>query len=164
MANRLSEFIAGLPGTVLATARTAAPDGWLLCDGAAVSRVDYAALFNAIGETYGAGDGSTTFNLPELRGEAIRGLDNGRGVDVGRTLGSAQADAFQGHKMGAKLLTDYAPDTGGSPLGALRPRTDSQGTNSEAIGDFYDDGINGEPRIASETRMRNIALNYIIKT
>jgi microcystin-dependent protein len=58
------------------------PFGYLLCNGAAVSRNIYARLFNAIGTTYGVGDGFFTFNLPDLRGEFIRGWDNGRGVDT----------------------------------------------------------------------------------
>lgn len=78
------------PGHVAYSARATAPTGWLVANGALVSRTTYAGLFAAIGTTYGAGDGSTTFALPDLRGEFIRALDLGRGVDVGRTLGSAQ--------------------------------------------------------------------------
>lgn len=69
---------------------TAIPSGWLECDGSEVSRTEYAALFAKIGTTNGAGDGSTTFNLPETRGEYVRGFDNGRGVDSGRVLGTWQ--------------------------------------------------------------------------
>jgi len=58
------------PGVVLPFAGTSAPAGFLLCGGQAVSRATYAALFAAIGTTFGAGDGSTTFNLPDLRGRA----------------------------------------------------------------------------------------------
>jgi len=72
----------------------------LKCNGAAVSRTTYAALFAVIGTIHGAGDGSTTFNLPELRGEFIRGLDDGRGVDPGRGIGTAQADDFKSHAHG----------------------------------------------------------------
>lgn len=61
-------------GSVIATARSSAPAGWLVCDGSAVSRTTYSALFAAIGTTYGAGDESTTFNLPDLRGRSITGL------------------------------------------------------------------------------------------
>jgi microcystin-dependent protein len=57
----------GQVGDVKATARATAPIGWVLCDGSAVSRTTYAALFAAIGTTFGAGDGATTFNLPDLR-------------------------------------------------------------------------------------------------
>ena len=73
------------------------PSGYLKANGAAVSRITYSNLFAAIGTTFGAGDGPTTFNLPDLRGEFIRGFDDGRGVDSGRVLGSSQTDAFQGH-------------------------------------------------------------------
>lgn len=92
---------AALPsGILLPFAGAAAPAGWLLCYGQAVSRSTYGALFNAIGTTYGAGDGSTTFNLPDLRGRIPAGKDNmggtaasrlttaGSGVD-GATLGAA---------------------------------------------------------------------------
>ena len=77
-------------GAVLHFAMAAAPSGWLVCDGSLKSRATYAALFAAIGVNYGAGDGATTFKLPDLRGEFIRGSDGGRGVDTGRALGSAQ--------------------------------------------------------------------------
>ncbi len=67
-----------------------APIGYLECNGQAVSRTTYPELFNAISTLYGIGDGATTFNLPDLRGEFIRGVDNGRGVDAGRVLGTLQ--------------------------------------------------------------------------
>lgn len=75
-------------------AMSTAPNGWLKANGAAVSRTAYAALFAAIGTTYGAGDGATTFALPDLRGEFVRGFDDGRGVDGGRGMGSAQSEAL----------------------------------------------------------------------
>jgi microcystin-dependent protein len=62
-------------GSVFPTALSAAPDGYLLCDGSAVSRTTYAALFAAIGTTYGTGDGSTTFNVPDLIGRVVAGVD-----------------------------------------------------------------------------------------
>ena len=78
------------PGTVIHVAQSVAPSGYLKANGAAVSRSSYAELFAAIGTAFGAGDGSTTFNLPDLRGEFIRGLDDGRGVDSGRAIGQHQ--------------------------------------------------------------------------
>lgn len=63
-------------GMIVATGSTAAPTGWLLCDGSAVSRTTYANLFAAIGTAYGSGDGSTTFNLPDLRGRVVVGVDS----------------------------------------------------------------------------------------
>lgn len=82
-------------GAVAFFAGATAPAGWLKANGAAVSRTTYADLFRAIGTTYGAGNGSTTFNLPDLRGEFVRGFDDGRKVDSGRALGSAQSDAIR---------------------------------------------------------------------
>jgi microcystin-dependent protein len=80
------------PGTVIYSAASTAPDGYLIADGSAVSRSTYSALFSAINTTYGSGNGTTTFNLPDLRGTFIRGLDRGKGLDSGRTLGSYQDD------------------------------------------------------------------------
>jgi microcystin-dependent protein len=77
-------------GAIQHFARTTAPEGWLKANGSTVSRTQYAELFAAVGTLFGAGDGSTTFNLPDLRGEFVRGFDDGRGVDAGRLLGSAQ--------------------------------------------------------------------------
>jgi phage-related tail fiber protein len=87
--------VGGTPaGTVVAVAMNTAPTGYLKANGAAVSRTTYAALFTAVGTTYGAGDGSTTFNLPDLRGEFVRGWDDGRGVDSGRVFGSTQGQGI----------------------------------------------------------------------
>lgn len=74
----------GMTGTVLPFAGTTAPSGWLLCYGQAVSRTDYANLFAIIGTTYGAGDGSTTFVVPDLRGRIPAGKDNMGGTAAGR--------------------------------------------------------------------------------
>ncbi len=84
-------------GAVAFYAMSTAPAGWTKANGAAISRTTYSALFAAIGTVYGVGDGSTTFNVPDLRGEFLRGLDDGRGIDTSRALGSAQADAFKSH-------------------------------------------------------------------
>ena len=81
-------------GLVAYFARTNAPTGWLKANGAAVSRTTYADLFAAIGTTFGAGNERTTFNLPDLRGEFVRGLDDGRGIDSSRVLGSWQKSSL----------------------------------------------------------------------
>lgn len=85
------------PGQIAFFGRQTAPAGWMKANGAAVSRTAYAALFAAIGTTFGAGDGFNTFNLPDMRGEFPRGWDDGRGADGGRALGSQQAQAFASH-------------------------------------------------------------------
>ncbi|MBX9753321.1 MAG: tail fiber protein [Pseudomonadaceae bacterium] len=82
------------PGTVANFARSTPPPGWLKANGAAVSRTSYSALFAAIGTTFGAGDGSTTFNLPDDRGHFTRSWDDGAGVDHARAFGSKQAGTF----------------------------------------------------------------------
>lgn len=84
-------------GAVMHFAQSTAPQGWLKANGTAVSRTTYADLFAAIGTTFGEGDGSTTFNLPDLRGEFVRGWDEGRGADDGRTFGSSQSDENKSH-------------------------------------------------------------------
>lgn len=73
------------------------PDGWFEENGAPVSRTTYARLFAVTGTRYGAGDGSTTFNLPDSRGLVKRVWDNGRGIDSGRVLGSTQDDQNKAH-------------------------------------------------------------------
>lgn len=80
-----------------------APAGYLKENGATISRTAYAALFAAIGTTFGSGDGSTTFKLPDSRGEFLRGLDDGRGVDAGRSLGVWQADQNKAHQHGGSV-------------------------------------------------------------
>ena len=71
--NIASTYLPAVVGAVVAFAGSTSPDGWLLCDGSAVSRTTYAALFAVIGTTYGSGDGSTTFNLPNLTNKFIQG-------------------------------------------------------------------------------------------
>lgn len=138
-------------GCVMSFAGTAAPTGWLECNGNAVSRTTYSALFAAIGTTYGIGDGSTTFNLPDLRGEFIRGWDHGRGVDTGRSLGSAQADELEAH------VHEHSANIAGT----------GGGTNQNWYGAEYNAGANYNFDTSStggtETRPRNIALMFIIK-
>ena len=71
-------------GIVSAFAGVTAPAGWLMCYGQAVSRTEYSALFTALSTTYGSGDGSTTFNIPDMRGRAIAGVDNMGGTAASR--------------------------------------------------------------------------------
>ena len=78
-----------ISGDLKATARAAAPEGWLMCEGQAVSRSTYKALFDAIGTTYGKGDGGTTFNVPDLRGRVPVGVDGAAGrISSSEALGN----------------------------------------------------------------------------
>lgn len=109
-------------GTILMNAAATAPTGWLLCYGQAVSRSTYANLFTALSTTYGVGDGSTTFNLPDLRGRAVAGMDNMGGSSANRVTNVA-ADSVGG-VMGTETHTlttsempshsHYASGSGGS--------------------------------------------------
>lgn len=137
-------------GSVIMFAGKTAPLGYLKADGSAVSRATYVELFTAIGTSFGAGDGSTTFNLPDLRGEFLRGWDDGRGVDVGRSFGSNQNDDFKSHSHGTyRSLT-----TAGSGTYVAAPYT-----GSDVLQQFGDTIAAG----GVETRPRNIALLACIK-
>jgi len=138
--------IAAPVGGVLAFAGTSVPNGWLECNGGQVSRTTYSALFSVLGTLYGIGDGSTTFNLPELRGEFIRGYDNARGVDVSRSLGSWQDDSFESHTHSAATMSGAAGNLGAGGGSDTLPTTST--TTSSG---------------GSETRPRNVAMYYIIK-
>ena len=141
------------------------PTGYLECNGSAVSRTTFATLFVILGTNYGVGDGSTTFNLPDLRGEFIRCADNGRGVDPARVLGSAQTDDFKSHNH------TYAPQTWGGasavPVGASGNASVTDGEfDGSTIVSGYDRGV--VPLVLNntgitETRPRNIALMACIK-
>jgi microcystin-dependent protein len=111
------EIAASAPvGSIKMHGAATAPSGYLNCDGAAVSRATYAALFSVVGTNFGIGDGSTTFNVPDMRGEFVRGWDDSRGVDVGRGLGTSQVEQIGQHAHSATGLstgTSNAPHTHG---------------------------------------------------
>lgn len=88
-------------GIIRAFAGSTIPDGYLLCDGSEISRSSYSVLFDAIGTTYGVGDGSTTFNIPDCRGRVIMGLDSGDAAfdALGETGGSKTANLQHSHTM-----------------------------------------------------------------
>ena len=140
-------FNVGVPtGAIAYFPYAAAPFGWLKANGAAVSRTVYANLFAVIGTAYGSGDGRTTFNLPDLRGEFIRSWDDGRTVDNGRVLGSWQADEFRSHSHG---------------IGISRMTDTDRGSNLSTVS--VDTVGQTDPAGGIETRPRNIALLACIK-
>lgn len=161
------------PGDVKFVAYASAPAGWLKANGAAISRTTYARLFAAIGTTYGVGDGSTTFNLPDGRGEFIRGWDDARGIDSGRTIGSAQAAAMLNHTHSGTTSTDGAhthtiPATGGGTNPGVSAVSNDNGvaTRSTNSGGSHNHTLTtGNPSTGggTETRPRNIALLLCIK-
>lgn len=158
--------------TIIAIADGVVPTGFLEYNGATISRSTYSGLFSKIGTLYGAGDGSTTFKIPDLRGEFIRGFDNGRGVDSGRTIGSSQAGAYESHthtgstnSTGDHIHTvpkgeGYASGTSqyfgnSSATSAGTRNTGSAGAHSHTV----TIGASG----STETRPRNIAMMFCIK-
>ncbi len=95
------------PGVVMPYAGPSAPANWLLCGGQAVSRTDYGSLFAVIGTTYGSGDGSTTFNVPDLRGRVVAGEDDMGGTAANRLTsgGSGITGTTLGASGGAQTHT-----------------------------------------------------------
>jgi len=177
-------------GAVFCMAVASAPSGYLECDGAAVSRTTYAVLFGVIGTQYGTGDGSSTFNLPDLRGEFVRGFDNGKGTDSGRSIGSSQSDQNKQHNHTA---TSSVTDPGHRHLpqaqSANSQQTNGHGVaiNDNVIGNYgggsgvglgpignrhflqnTTTGISVSTTTANdggnESRPRNVAMMYVIRT
>lgn len=149
----------GIPtGFICAAGAVGSYDFWLPCDGKAVSRTSYAKLFSVIGTTYGAGDGATTFNVPDLRGEFLRGLDQGRGVDSGRTVGSRQGDAMR-NITGQFGAINYWDTSGVFTTGNPRGIGGTSGRNPDSQINF---DISRQVPTANEFRPRNVAVPYYI--
>lgn len=163
-------------GSMVDFAGTTAPSGWLMCDGAAVSRTTYASLFAALGTAYGTGDGSTTFNLPDYRGRFARYNDNmnttagAAGRDTGRTHGSSQSDAFQGHGhyLTDRGITDNTAQTlnqatSSPPSWPAVAAGGGSGVGSLNVTQAKDQSGYGTVRQSTETRPINLSSNRIIK-
>lgn len=147
------------------------PDaGWLECDGSAISRTTYAALFAKIGTTYGSGDGSTTFNIPDMQGYFPRGWSHGSSIDPGRAFGSTQTDAFESHTHTATVHdSGHAHNTNAvassgegvsGALGSVNPSIGTIPTSSATTGITVTNASTG----ATETRPTNVAIMFVIKT
>jgi microcystin-dependent protein len=157
-------YVGDPPGTLKAYAGGSAPAGYLMCDGSAVSRSTYSVLWNTIGTAYGSGDGSTTFNLPDLRGRVPVGVGSHTDVDsLGKNDGSSLADRRVKHKHTSthNLTAPYPQSTnrsgGEEPTGSLW-----QGTGSST-------GVNGSVSVGPQTNVPTdgpafVTFNYIIKT
>jgi microcystin-dependent protein len=169
------------PGVVSAFAGPRPPTGWLLCDGAEVSRAEYADLFAAIGTAHGEGDGATTFNLPDYRGRFLRGVDSGVGRD---TDAPARLAASPGGNVGDDIgtvegfatalpQTPFIAESAGSHTHTYDRENDStayDGTSQPAnIGSSARDtsaaGAHTHTLAGgdAETRPQNAAVIYIIR-
>ena len=175
-------IIEGVPsGAVFCLAVASVPTGYLECNGNAVSRTTYAALFAIIGTQYGSGNGSSTFNIPDLRGEFIRGFDNGRGVDSGRSIASSQGsqNAQHNHSASASSSSSVSDpghkhnilfNTGsfGGSSGSTTVRdsgtiTNRMSTATTGISVSTSTSVSIGNQGGSEARPRSIAMMYIIK-
>ena len=159
---------------------TSAPSGWLECDGSAISRTTYADLFTAIGTKWGSGDGSSTFNIPDLRGMFPRGWNHGKasgnydldasgrttsatGSGTGDDIGSYKADAFKSHKHGQRIEDNAGGNTyfvsGGADGSSQTGRyvAGSAATANQLRTDATGDSSN-------ETYPKNVYVMFVIKT
>ncbi len=159
-----------LAGAIVYFARTTAPEGWLKANGAAVSRTTYSQLFGAIGTTFGAGNGSSTFNLPDLRGEFVRGLADGRNVDNGRVLGSSQASQNLAHTHGVNDPGHTHQLNYQVPVNVIDTDRGELNNSQFSIDDTYipstfssKTGITIQSEGGNEARPRNVALLACIK-
>ncbi len=143
-------------GSIIMWAANTPPSGYLECNGAAVSRTTYASLFATIGTTFGSGDGSTTFNLPDMRGYFPRGWSNSGSVDSGRTFGSTQADTVGPHTHSV-LSIDTADIGFLLQVGGTQPAVDGFGSSGST--NFTVPANTG----TTETRPVNVALMFCIK-
>ncbi len=151
----LSNYGSSVPaGTVIPYGSSSAPVGYIKCNGAAISRTIYSDLFVALGTSFGSGDGTTTFNVPDLRGDFIRGWDDSRGVDSGRTFGSFQDHQFQDHVHNHQDHTGgYSHQSHYSGPHITTHQYDTTRTSTNPT-----NGNHG-----AETRPRNTAMLYCIK-
>jgi microcystin-dependent protein len=180
-------IVQGVPsGAVFCIAVASVPSGYLECNGATVSRTTYAALFAVIGTQYGSTN-SSNFKVPDLRGEFVRGFDNGRGVDSGRSVASSQSAQNQSHNHSASATSTagahshslnyqrkHVEDTGSAAITDIRREGgDGDGgsqtfTNDTTSGFMNNATVSVSTSVSignqgSEARPRNIAMMYVIK-
>ena len=164
-------------GAVMPFAGSAAPSGFLMAAGQAVSRSTYSALFTAIGTTYGAGDGSTTFNVPDLRGRVTAGKDDmapsgaasrlttgGSGVN-GATLGAA--GGAETHTLTSAQIPAHAhPINGGNSYFLMRTTGGTVGlTSGTGLADTVTNTSNNTGGGGAHNNVQpTLVMNYIIKT
>lgn len=154
--------VGAFTGMIGAFANNSVPSGWLACDGSAVSRSTYASLFGVIGTTWGTGDGSSTFNLPDLEGAFLRGTGSHGSSTMadgnafaGPSVGSFENDSFQGHAH--KYITmNGSSSSGGNP-------NVSSGNFNTATTEANTATTHGTPRTGDETRPFGAGVKYCIK-
>ena len=154
------------PGIIYPYAGETAPDGWAICDGRRVSRTDYPKLFEAIKTTWGTGDGSTTFNIPDLRGAHIRGVGNSSQAGFARdtiniSLAERIDDAIRNIKGHIKSNMLNITADGAFYMGATRNDTNGYNSSGDAYPIYFD--ASREVPTAPENRVKARGVNFIIK-
>jgi microcystin-dependent protein len=152
-------------GSVFMWMTSTAPAGTLELYGQAVSRLTYSALFSVWGVMYGPGDGVTTFNLPDMRGEFVRGWDHGRAVDPDRATRTDRGDTTDGDAVGTKQLSAIEEHShvilntsGTGNTGDRAARGTGPGYAQLTLQTY------GNPyTFADETRPRNINVMFVVK-
>ena len=150
-----------ITGSIVIWPLATPPTGHLECNGNAISRTTYATLFTIIGTAYGTGDGSTTFNLPDYRGEFLRGFDNSAGIDPDAASRTDRGDGTAGNNIGTKQTDDFKSHqhgvlyTAGTRIGGF-PSANGSGFYNPYTEQSLATGGN-------ETRPRNINVMYCIK-
>lgn len=158
------------PGVIVPFAGSSEPVGWLRCYGQAISRASYAALFAVISTQYGVGDGSTTFNLPDLRGRTVIAMDNMGGGTPPNRVTAVEADTLGG-VSGAESHTLTTSQIPAHNHQILRPSSNGsgggtqwwQGNSVTNVTTIYTENNTGGGG-AHNNMQPYIALNYIIKT
>lgn len=149
-------------GTIVPFGGSIAPQGWLICNGNAISRTDYADLFAVIGTSFGSGNGSTTFNLPDLR-ETVPVGSGSRNVGITAhdiyDIGQFKDDQFQGHWHSGKQIADSGSTNFYKPNVTLNAKA----ADGSYIREPTTDGTNGTPRTGTTTHGKQLGVNYIIK-
>lgn len=146
-------------GAFLPYGGTSAPSGFLMCDGSAVNRTTYAALYTAIGNAFGSGDGSTTFNVPDWRGRFIRGVDGTAGNDPDKLSRTAMASGGNtGNAVGSVQADQYASHSHSVSNSGTAVFTTGTGNTATLSGSSSTGAAGG-----NETRPKNGYANYIIK-
>ena len=169
----IEAFINPIPaGTVLPFAGDTEPEGFLFTEGQEVLRNAYTNLFAAIGTTYGAGDGETTFNLPDYREMVLVGAGQNAKLDIKAhdvyELGQFKDDQLQGHHhflgdRNGERNTGLGAGTGTTTSFAAASNTGTRGIPLERAITIISDDENGRPRVGSTTHGKQIGVRYIIK-
>jgi microcystin-dependent protein len=175
--------VGAITGQVIDYAGSTIPSGWQQCDGSAISRTTFSALFTAIGTTWGVGDGSTTFNVPDLRGRTAVGAGTGSGLTA-RTLGQQAigeeahalsvaelavhnhviniSDPGHSHVVTVNIGTSTGPGSG-YPQGNDNVGTNNHTTTADGTGITATSNNNGSGT-AHNTMQPSAVLNKLIKT